>query len=245
MLWKKHATNDTDITKHLNQFTYTHNLLALQEKPTSDSNFKNAMLETMPTSWNSFTSSLLAQTTTPALTITQMHLILSAEYHHLKRQNQVDNTAYTASSPHTKKEKGICSICKWHNHITQDCCWVGKDAPKCNSWKAFEADFSTYSWIIDSGVTMHIFDHCHKWCGHLHYQFAQQRLGSVWPQAHTVPLLGVEYIVHHLFTFLNKTVPCPCAMMGLFPSPLIIFWGADRYITNALRLANVPMQLER
>ena len=23
--------------------------------------------------------------------------------------------------------------------------------------KAFEADFSTYSWIIDSGVTMHIF----------------------------------------------------------------------------------------
>ena len=134
MLWQKHATEDTDITEHLNELTHTWNLLTSQGKCVSDIDFKDVMLETLPHSWNPFVSSLLAQTTTKTMTITQLTSTLSEEYQYLKRQNQadVDATTYAASSSHIKKKKGVCTICERRNHVTKDCCWFGKNAPKCD-----------------------------------------------------------------------------------------------------------------
>ena len=94
--------------------------------------FDNFCDKTLPSSWNSFILFLLAQSTTLALTITQLKSTLSEEYQYLKRQNQLDDTAYATLLSHTKKKKGACSICKQCNHATQDCHWFRKDAPKCN-----------------------------------------------------------------------------------------------------------------
>ena len=44
------------------------------------------------------------------MTVTQLKLTLSEEYQHLKRQNQLDDTAYAASLSCTKKKKGVCSV---------------------------------------------------------------------------------------------------------------------------------------
>ena len=132
MLWQKRAAKDTDITDHLNELTYTHNLLASQGKHVSDADFKDVMIETLPCSWNPFVSSLLAQVTTKSMTVTQLKSTLSKEHQCLKRQNQLDTITYTTSLPHTKKGKQACSICERCNHITKDCRWFRKNAPKCN-----------------------------------------------------------------------------------------------------------------
>ena len=132
MLWQKRAAEDTDITDHLNELTHTRNLLTSQGKRVSDADFKDVMIETLPRSWNPFVSSLLAQATTKSMTVTQLKLTLSEEHQHLKRQNQSDATAYAASSPRTKKGKQVCSICERRNHVTKDCRWFGKNAPKCD-----------------------------------------------------------------------------------------------------------------
>ena len=132
MLWQKWAAKDTDITDHLNELTHTRNLLASQGKHVLDADFKDVMIETLPHSWNPFVSSLLTQVTTKSMTVTQLKSTLSKEHQHLKRKNQLDTIAYTALSPCTKKGKQVCSICERRNHVTKDCRWFRKNAPKCD-----------------------------------------------------------------------------------------------------------------
>ena len=110
-----------------------HNMITSQGKHVSDADFKTIMVENLPHSWNPFISSLLTQTTTKSMTVTQLKSTLSKEYQRLIRQSQSDATAYTtSSSSHTKKGKAVCSICEHCNHVTKDCQWFGKDAPKCD-----------------------------------------------------------------------------------------------------------------
>ena len=52
ILWQKQATEDTDITDHLNELTHMHNLIAIQGKHVSDTNFKDIMIETLPHLWH-------------------------------------------------------------------------------------------------------------------------------------------------------------------------------------------------
>ena len=84
MLYHMRATEDTDITEHLNEMIRIRQILAQHEKPVTDPDFKNILLECLPHSWNPFVSAMLAQEMITKMTITELKTTLSEEYQRCK-----------------------------------------------------------------------------------------------------------------------------------------------------------------
>ena len=111
MLYHMHATEDTDITEHLNEMIHTRQILAQHEKPVTDPDFKNILLECLPHSWNPFISAMLTQEMITKMTVTELKTTLSKEYQCCKRQDQTGDTAYSATTTPVLQSKKKCSIC--------------------------------------------------------------------------------------------------------------------------------------
>ena len=89
----------------------TRQILAQHEKPVTDPDFKNILLECLPHSWNPFVLAMLAQEMITKMTITELKTTLSEEYQRCKRQDQTGDTTYSVTMTPVSQSKKKCSIC--------------------------------------------------------------------------------------------------------------------------------------
>ena len=123
------ASEDTDITEHIANLTNICHTLIQNQQYTSDADFKNILLNSVPCSWEPFISALNAQDSTKKMTVNQLKTTIMEEYLRQKRRNATGDTAYTTSSSLSYPKKKKCAICKCMDHVTDRCRWKDKNAP--------------------------------------------------------------------------------------------------------------------
>lgn len=126
MLYRAQAKETTNIPTHLSHMRLMRERLRSSGHIIDDLDFKYILVDSLPHSWEAFTTSYLGyQGGIQVTTAQELISLLCEEYYRRKEKEESGEFACTAAGSHSKSARK-CKICGRNNHVTNECRFKGK-----------------------------------------------------------------------------------------------------------------------